>query len=84
MVRLDPRGGRPAEFLALGDSYTIGEGVEAAQRWPLRALFWLTLMQAVFGTVAMSRARPFWFAGAVTTFFQSVPRCTCRARRCPG
>jgi lysophospholipase L1-like esterase len=35
-IRLDPRGGRPAEFLALGDSYTIGEGVEALQRWPLQ------------------------------------------------
>ena len=23
-------------FLALGDSYTIGEGVDAAERWPVR------------------------------------------------
>ncbi len=35
-IRLDPRGGRPAEFLALGDSYTIGEGVESFERWPLQ------------------------------------------------
>lgn len=26
----------PARFLALGDSYTIGEGVEPEQRWPVR------------------------------------------------
>jgi len=25
-----------ARFLALGDSYTIGEGVDAAERWPLQ------------------------------------------------
>jgi lysophospholipase L1-like esterase len=35
-IRLDPRGGRPAEFLALGDSYTICEGVPAQERWPLQ------------------------------------------------
>ena len=26
----------PAEYLALGDSYTIGEGVEDSERWPTR------------------------------------------------
>src|SRR5690606_16114512 len=26
----------PPRFLALGDSYTIGEGVEEAERWPVR------------------------------------------------
>ena len=32
----DSRQGRPSvlQFLALGDSYTIGEGVAAAERWP--------------------------------------------------
>ncbi|MCB1570818.1 MAG: SGNH/GDSL hydrolase family protein, partial [Xanthomonadales bacterium] len=25
---------RPARFLAIGDSYTIGEGVAAGSRWP--------------------------------------------------
>ena len=28
--------GRPATFLALGDSYTIGQGVTAQERWPER------------------------------------------------
>jgi lysophospholipase L1-like esterase len=35
----DPRNGRGAgemRFLALGDSYTIGEGVDEAERWPVR------------------------------------------------
>ncbi len=27
-------GGKPLRYLALGDSYTIGEGVEPAERWP--------------------------------------------------
>jgi lysophospholipase L1-like esterase len=27
---------RPARFLALGDSYTIGEGVDEALRWPVQ------------------------------------------------
>ncbi|MGH8155419.1 MAG: SGNH/GDSL hydrolase family protein, partial [Rhodanobacteraceae bacterium] len=26
----------PRRFLALGDSYTIGEGVAAADRWPVQ------------------------------------------------
>ena len=26
----------PGRYLALGDSYTIGEGVAAAHRWPAR------------------------------------------------
>jgi len=30
---MDPAG-RPARWLALGDSYTIGEGVEESERWP--------------------------------------------------
>jgi lysophospholipase L1-like esterase len=29
-------GGGAVRFLALGDSYTIGEGVEPAERWPVR------------------------------------------------
>ncbi|MEP6881700.1 MAG: SGNH/GDSL hydrolase family protein [Dokdonella sp.] len=32
MNKVDARG--PSGFLALGDSYTIGEGVEDSQRWP--------------------------------------------------
>ncbi len=28
--------GPPGRYLALGDSYTIGEGVAAADRWPAR------------------------------------------------
>ena len=28
--------GKEIRFLALGDSYTIGEGVEAAERWPMQ------------------------------------------------
>lgn len=28
--------GKPLKFLALGDSYTIGEGVQAAERWPVQ------------------------------------------------
>ncbi|MFC0153509.1 SGNH/GDSL hydrolase family protein [Xanthomonas dyei] len=28
--------GTPLRYLALGDSYTIGEGVELAQRWPMQ------------------------------------------------
>ncbi|MEA9577652.1 SGNH/GDSL hydrolase family protein [Xanthomonas nasturtii] len=28
--------GTPLRYLALGDSYTIGEGVEPAQRWPMQ------------------------------------------------
>ncbi|NHF68418.1 SGNH/GDSL hydrolase family protein [Xanthomonas hortorum] len=28
--------GTPLRYLALGDSYTIGEGVAAAQRWPVQ------------------------------------------------
>lgn len=34
MRRIDARG--PSGFLALGDSYTIGEGVGDSQRWPLQ------------------------------------------------
>lgn len=30
------RGGRPLRYLALGDSYTIGEGVEDSGRWPVQ------------------------------------------------
>ena len=26
----------PMSYLALGDSYTIGEGVESAARWPMQ------------------------------------------------
>ncbi|KAB7767895.1 SGNH/GDSL hydrolase family protein [Xanthomonas maliensis] len=32
MAALSP----PLRYLALGDSYTIGEGVDAAQRWPMQ------------------------------------------------
>lgn len=31
-----PQRRRAARWLALGDSYTIGEGVEPAERWPMR------------------------------------------------
>jgi lysophospholipase L1-like esterase len=31
----------PAQFLALGDSYTIGESVEPADRWPAQLVRWL-------------------------------------------
>ena len=34
MNKVDARG--PSGFLALGDSYTIGEGVEHSQRWPMQ------------------------------------------------
>ena len=30
--------GLPRRYLALGDSYTIGEGVAAEQRWPEQLL----------------------------------------------
>lgn len=32
--QVPPLSSRPANFLALGDSYTIGEGVDEAGRWP--------------------------------------------------
>lgn len=32
----EPARRAPARFLALGDSYTIGEGVEPEDRWPVR------------------------------------------------
>ncbi len=35
-VGTEPYGQVPAEYLALGDSYTIGEGVEDGDRWPTR------------------------------------------------
>ena len=35
-VRVRAYGAVPAEYLALGDSYTIGEGVEEHERWPLQ------------------------------------------------
>jgi lysophospholipase L1-like esterase len=35
-VRVRAYGSVPAEYLALGDSYTIGEGVEDHERWPLQ------------------------------------------------
>jgi lysophospholipase L1-like esterase len=35
-VRVRAYGAVPAEYLALGDSYTIGEGVEEDERWPLQ------------------------------------------------
>jgi lysophospholipase L1-like esterase len=31
-----PSAGKPARFLALGDSYTIGEGLVPAERWPVQ------------------------------------------------
>lgn len=34
MQNIDDR--RASDFLALGDSYTIGEGVENSQRWPVQ------------------------------------------------
>lgn len=37
-----PQHRRPARWLALGDSYTIGEGVEPAGRWPVRLAARLT------------------------------------------
>lgn len=36
MVRVKEYGSVPAEYLALGDSYTIGEGVEDDARWPVQ------------------------------------------------
>lgn len=33
MIATNPEHGRP-RFLALGDSYTIGEGVEVDESWP--------------------------------------------------
>ena len=36
MARLPRHAAPPVKFLALGDSYTIGEGVEIAERWPLQ------------------------------------------------
>lgn len=36
MARLFGDGTAPVDFLALGDSYTIGEGVEDDQRWPVQ------------------------------------------------
>ena len=35
-VRVRAYGAVPAQYLALGDSYTIGEGVDEDQRWPLQ------------------------------------------------
>lgn len=34
MTATQPRAPRPLRYLALGDSYTIGEGVAESQRWP--------------------------------------------------
>ncbi|MDN5211105.1 SGNH/GDSL hydrolase family protein [Fulvivirgaceae bacterium BMA12] len=31
----EPKSGMPLKFLALGDSYTIGESVDTAERWPV-------------------------------------------------
>ena len=36
MARVASQHNGPAEFLALGDSYTLGEGVEARECWPLQ------------------------------------------------
>ena len=36
MARIIGSGTAPVDFLALGDSYTIGEGVEDEQRWPVQ------------------------------------------------
>lgn len=36
MVGAASLGPAPTEYLALGDSYTIGEGVEDGERWPTR------------------------------------------------
>jgi lysophospholipase L1-like esterase len=36
MVRVKGNGNVAAEYLALGDSYTIGEGVEDDARWPVQ------------------------------------------------
>jgi len=36
MTETDRAAREPLGFLALGDSYTIGEGVEAAGRWPMQ------------------------------------------------
>jgi lysophospholipase L1-like esterase len=36
MVALSPIDASAATFLALGDSYTIGEGVAVAERWPMQ------------------------------------------------
>lgn len=35
-VRVRSDGVVPADYLALGDSYTIGEGVDEDQRWPMQ------------------------------------------------
>lgn len=35
-VRIRADGNEPVAYLALGDSYTIGEGVEEHERWPLQ------------------------------------------------
>lgn len=36
MARVAAYGSVPAEYLALGDSYTIGEGVHPEERWPMQ------------------------------------------------
>jgi lysophospholipase L1-like esterase len=36
MARVATQGSAPADFLALGDSYTIGEGVSDDCRWPVQ------------------------------------------------
>ena len=36
MAKLAAQGAGPVDFLALGDSYTIGEGVGDEQRWPVQ------------------------------------------------
>lgn len=36
MARVAAHGSVPAEYLALGDSYTIGEGVDPEDRWPIQ------------------------------------------------